>query len=152
MTARGVGVPSSVLDARQEETLVALDVVLLNVGGLEPEVYRDAVGGLPVVVVEVLSGLDVVLVAVGPVQVDLLAVVGDGVPLAAPVAPLGDKVSVLVVPAEESVQVVIDVGLDGAVAAPSRGDGRALGFQVGLANVAVRESDKVAVGVDGVFR
>ena len=41
------------------------------------------VGRLPVVVAEVFVGFDVVLVAVGPVEIDLLAVVGDSVTLVA---------------------------------------------------------------------
>ena len=113
----------------------------------EPEVYYDAVGRGPVVVVEVLAGLDVVLVAVGPVQVDLLAVVGDGVPLIAPVPPPGDEVSVLVVAAEEGVQAVVDVGLDGLAAAPRPRGG--LGCQVLLAHGGTMKAVvQLAVGVD----
>ena len=87
--------------AGQEEALLALDVVLLHVGGLEFEVHGDAAGGLVGVVGEVLAGLDVVLVVVGPVEIDLFAVVGDGVALAFGVAALADEVAVLVVAAEE---------------------------------------------------
>src|SRR5699024_7372370 len=49
----------------------------------------------------------VVLVLVGPVQLDLLAVVGDGVGAVA-VAALGGEVAVVVVAAEEGDQRVID--------------------------------------------
>ena len=115
----GVVVPSRPLGQRHEEPPVALDVVLLDVGSFQPEVHRYAVRGLPVVVVEVLGGLDVVLVAVGPVEIDLLAVVGDGVPLIAAVAALRDEVAVLVVAAEKGVEVVVDVGLDGLTATDS---------------------------------
>ena len=126
-----VGVPRCLIDQRHEEPLVALHVVLLDVGVLEPEAHCHAVGGGPVVVAEVLGGLDVVLVAVRPVQVHLLAVVGDGVPLIPAVPPPGDEVPVLVVPAEERVQVVVGIGFD-SLPAPA-GLCRRLGLQVVLA-------------------
>ena len=78
-----IAVPLRLWDAGYEETPVALDVVLLNVGVPEAETDRHSVERLPVVVAEVFVGLDVVLVAVGPVEIDLLAVVGDGVTLVA---------------------------------------------------------------------
>ena len=94
---------------QHEPALLAVglfDVVLLVVGGgdLEPHpprcslgIDREGVGGV------VLSGLDVVLVGVGPVQLHLLAVVGDQVGRTAPggVATLGDEVALAVVAAEE---------------------------------------------------
>jgi hypothetical protein len=54
-----------------------------------------AVGGFIGVVREVFSGFDIVLVVVRPVEVDFLAVVGDGVAFAFRVASLGDEVAVL---------------------------------------------------------
>ena len=100
-------IPVDRLEPRQEEPLVALDVVLLHVRVLHREAHGDAVPGKGVVT-KVLVGLDVVLVAVRPVQIHLLAVVGDGVALALRVAPLGDEVPVLIVAAEEGVQMVVD--------------------------------------------
>ena len=103
----GIRVEFSVIDAGHEEAPVALDVVLLHVGVLETEVDRHAIGGLPVVVVEMLVGLDVVLIAVGPVEIDLLSVVGNGVSLVAGVAALGDEVAFGVVAAEKRPQEVM---------------------------------------------
>ncbi len=59
-----------------------------------------------------LRRLHVVLFAVGPVEVDLLAVVGDDVGMFPGVAPLRDEVAVLVIPPEERVEVVVDVPTD----------------------------------------
>jgi len=64
-------------------------------------VHRHAVGGLPGVVGEVLGGLDIILVVVGPVEVDLLAVIRDGIALLLGVAPPGDEIAVLLIAAEE---------------------------------------------------
>jgi hypothetical protein len=74
-------------------------------------VHGHAAGGLPGVIGEVLGGLDVVLFVVGPVERDLLAVVGDGVAFLFGVAPLGDEVAVLPVAAEEGIEVIVDGGL-----------------------------------------
>ena len=123
-------VPFRIVEHWQEEAPVALVVVPLQVGVPQPEVDGDAVGRVPVVVAEVRLGLDVVLVAVGPVQVDLFAVVGDGVALVAPVAALGDEIAVLVVAAEEGVQVVVDGRLGRVSAVRARGGGPC--FQVAL--------------------
>ena len=80
-------------------------------------------------------------------EVDLLAVVGDGVSLGAPVSPPGDEVAVLVVAAEEGVEVVVGVGLDGLAAAPVLGGG--LRFEIQLAQRGVMEAvGQVAVGVE----
>ncbi len=107
---RGARLPGDFFQARQEEALLAFDVVLLHVGGLEFEMHRDAVGGLPGVIGEVLAGLDVVLVVVRPVEIDFLAVVGDGVALFFGVAAFGDEVAILPVAAEKGVEVVVGGG------------------------------------------
>ncbi len=60
------------------------------------------------VVAQVLAGLDVVLVLVGPVQGDLFAFIGDGVDTGL-VDALREEVALRVVPAEEAVQVVVDL-------------------------------------------
>jgi Fe2+ transport system protein FeoA len=57
--------------------------------------HGHAVGGAIGIVGEMLGGFDIVLVVVGPVEIDLLAVVGDGIALALGVAALGDKVAIL---------------------------------------------------------
>ena len=111
-----------------EESPVAPDVVLLGVFGFQPELYQNAVGSGPVVVVEVFGGLDVLLIAVSPVKIDLLSVVGNRVPLIAGVSSPRDEVAVLVVSAEEGVQVIVDVDLDGL---PATSRLRSfLGFQI----------------------
>jgi len=100
----------------KEETPLALDVVLGH-GRLdqnEPHAKGPAEGlDREGVVLQRLGGLDVVHVACGPVEEDLLAVVGHGVGLGGPVAAAGDEVAVLVVAGEEVVQVVEDLGLAG---------------------------------------
>ena len=63
---------------------------------------------LETVVFEALACLDVVLVFGCPVEDDFLAVVGDGVGFASPVAPLSDKVAILIVAGEEGVEVIVD--------------------------------------------
>ena len=60
------------------------------------------------VVAQVLVRLDVVLVLVGPMERDLLALVGDGVD-AWLVDALGEKVTLGVVAAEETEQVIVDL-------------------------------------------
>ena len=93
-----------------------LDVVLFVVRrrDLEPDAPRrvartdgEHVGGV------VLRRLDVVLVRVGPVQLHLLAVVGNqvGRPAAARITALRDEVALGVVPSEEIGEMVVDVGL-----------------------------------------
>ncbi|MDZ7816699.1 MAG: hypothetical protein U5N86_12135 [Planctomycetota bacterium] len=114
-------VPVDLLHAGQEEPLVALDVVLLDVGGCQFEVDRSSSGVLPGIIVEMLGGLDVVLVVVGPMEIDFFAVVGDGVFLALGIAALRDEVAVLVVAAEEGVQVVEDGGFKRLAAATTGG-------------------------------
>jgi len=64
------------------------------------------------VVAQVLARFDVVLVGVGPVELDLLALVGDGVD-AFLVAAQRDKVPLVVVAAEEIVEVAEDLILQG---------------------------------------
>ena len=103
-------VVGSFLHVGDKEALLALHVVLLGVGGGKLEVDGHA-ARLVAVVVEVLAGLDVVLVGVRPVEVDLLAVVRDGVLLPSGVATLGEEVAVVVVAGEEGVDVVEDLGL-----------------------------------------
>ncbi len=70
--------PRGLLDPGQEESLVPFDVVLLNIRSLKLEVHGDTARG-EAVIVEVLGGLDVVLVVIGPVEVDFLAVIRNGV-------------------------------------------------------------------------
>ncbi len=73
--------------------------------------FSKSLSRLVAVVGEVLAGLHVVLVGVGPVQVDLLAVVRDGVLPPPGVAHPGEEVAVVVVTGEEGVDVVEDRGL-----------------------------------------
>ena len=89
-----------------------LDVVLLVVGARDLEAHtpavvsdREDVGGV------VLRRLDVVLVGVRPVELDLLAVVGDEIswPSAARVAALRHEVAFGVVAGEEVGEVAVDV-------------------------------------------
>ena len=105
--------------AWEKVALLALHVALFHVGVHHSEAHRD-IAGLEGIVAEVLAGLHVVLVLVGPVQMHLLAVVGDGVALAAGVAALGDDVAVVVVAAEEAVQVLVEGGLRRADVRPVR--------------------------------
>ena len=99
--------------------LGGLHVAVLALGGIrQPEVHahrllvvvRPQAEG---VVAQVLAGLDVVLVLVGPVERDLLALVGDGVD-ARLVDALGEEVALGVVAAEEAEQVVVDLALQRA--------------------------------------
>ncbi len=106
-----------IVPCQHEEALVALDVVLLDRGlpQLEMDGGRvEAQGRLDreAVVGEGLARLDVVLVEVGPVEEDLLAVVGDGVLVALAVAPLRDKVAVVVVAGEEAIEFVVGLSLE----------------------------------------
>ena len=106
-------VPDRVFHLGEEEALLPLHVVLLQVRRAKAEAgRRDARAGPIRVVPEVLRGLHVVLVAIRPVEVDFLAVVGDDVGVLPRVAPLRDKVAVLVVAAKERVEVVVDVAAD----------------------------------------
>ena len=111
--------PLGLPKAREEIALVALDVALLHVGVHHGEAHLD-LAGLEGVVAEVFAGLNVVLVLVGPVQMHFLAVVGDGVALATGVAAFGNDVAVVVVAAEEAVQVLIEGGLGRADVRPLR--------------------------------
>ncbi len=114
----------AVLDGRKgrrgqpEAALLAglfLDVAVLALGGvrqLEVDAHRvrfifraQAEG----VVAEAFAGLDVVLVRVGPVELDLLALVGDGVD-AGLVDALAEEVALRVVAAKETVEMVVDLG------------------------------------------
>ena len=70
---------------------------------------------------EVLGSLDIVLIVVGPVKIDFLAVVGDGVLLTLGVAALRDEVAVLVVANEEGIQVIEDRGFESLAAATTGG-------------------------------
>ena len=105
-------VPDRVFDHGEEEALLPLDVVLLDICRAEAEANRDARTGPVGVVPEVLRGLHVVLVAIRPVEVDFLAVVGDDVRVLPGLPSLRDEVAVLVVAAEEGVEVVVDVPAD----------------------------------------
>ena len=61
------------------------------------------------VVAQVLAGLDVVLVRVGPMELDLLAFIGDRVH-AGLVDALAEEVPLGVVAPEEGIQVIVDLG------------------------------------------
>jgi len=102
------------------------------------------------VVGKVLGGFDVVLVVVGPVEINLLAVVRDGVAFAFGVAALGDKVAVLIVTAEEGVQLVEDARFESLAAARACG----FGFQ-GQILLTQRRGvvgcGQVPVGIEGVL-
>ncbi len=73
--------------------------------------FSKSLSRLVAVVGEVLAGLHVVLIGVRPVEVDLFAVVWDGVLLPPGVALLREKIAVVVVAREERVDVVEDLGL-----------------------------------------
>ncbi len=94
-----------------------LDVAVLALGGIrKPEVdpHRIALGlwAEPErVVLQVFGRFDVVLVGVGPVELDLLALVGNRVN-AVLVDALADEVAFAVVATEEAVEVVVDIGLE----------------------------------------
>src|SRR5919197_1331001 len=60
------------------------------------------------IVAQVLAGLDVVLVAVGPVELDLLALIGNGID-ARLIDALGEEVALRVISAEEAEQMVVDL-------------------------------------------
>ena len=86
------------------------DGVLLDFGGVFNSGKVFDFGGvfvfggdfdLETVVFEALACLDVVLAFGCPVENDFLAVVGDGVGFASPVAPLSDKVAILVIAGEK---------------------------------------------------
>ena len=65
------------------------------------------------VIAKVLAGLYVVLVAIGPVERDLLSFIGNGVNTRL-IDPLGVKIAVRIVPAEETVKVIVDLILQRA--------------------------------------
>ena len=65
------------------------------------------------VVAQVFAGLDVVVVLVGPVESDLLALVGDGVD-ARLVNALGEEVALGVVAAEEAIEMVVGLAFQRA--------------------------------------
>ena len=96
------GIPLHLVDQRQKEPLVVLDVVLLHIGRPELEPDSHAARRLPVVVAKVFGGLDIVLVAVGPVKVYFFAVVRYGVTMAPRIAALRYEVAFLIVAVENS--------------------------------------------------
>ena len=92
--------------------------------------------------------LDIVLVVVRPVQIDLFAVVGDGVSAGARVAALGYEVAVLPVAPEEVVEAVVDVRLDGVARAGAGGVGA--GLQIAPSRRGTAKG--VVEGAVGVYR
>ena len=119
----GDGVMACFSRHRQDEhavlALVGLDVAVLALGGVrQPKVHahrllfvvRPQTEG---VVAQVLACLDVILVLVGPVERDLLALIGDCVDTGL-VDALGEKVALRVVASEEAEQVVVDLALQRA--------------------------------------
>lgn len=104
------GVERHIHHARQKESFHTFDVVLLHVSVAELEMDCPA-AVLVAVVDEVLAGLYVVLVTVSPVEMDFLAVVGDGVFVALGVAAQRHKVALVVIAAEEGVEMVENVSL-----------------------------------------
>ena len=104
-----------VLTRQDEHAVLAfgfLDVAVLALGGIrQAEVHAHGIVGAGLqgkgVVAQVFAGLDVVLVLVGPVQLDLFALVGNRVD-AGLVDALGEKVALVVVAAEELVEMVVD--------------------------------------------
>ena len=102
------GVPLRLIRQRQEEPLVAFDIIPLHIGVIKPKAHINPIGRFPIVVVKALLGFDIVLVAIRPVQINFLAVVGNGVAIIARIAPLGYKIPLLIIAAEEGVEVIID--------------------------------------------
>ena len=80
-------------------------VILFAIGVLPFEMDLQPVRTVAVIV-ELFAALDVILILIGPVQMDFFPVVGDGVFLAPGVAALGEKIAVVVIPAEEGVEVI----------------------------------------------
>jgi len=73
-------------------------------------------GSLPCIICEILTGLDVILVMVGPVEIDFLAIIGDGVAFLFGVTTLGNEVAVLPVAAEKGIKMVVDSRLQSMTA------------------------------------
>ena len=82
-------------------------------------------------------------------EINLLTVVWNGIALIASVATLGDEIAVLVVAAEEGVEVVVDVGFDGGAAAAAVG-GLGLGLQVALTERGILVDGQSTVRVNNV--
>src|SRR5579885_1759555 len=100
---------------QNEPPLVAVGgSVVILLGGGRDKIEKDAPAGGEQggVIAQVLARFDVVLVVIGPVEFDLLALVGDGVN-ALLVATLGDEVAFAVVTAKEVVEVRVNVVLEG---------------------------------------
>jgi hypothetical protein len=67
------------------------------------------------VVFEAFACFNVVLIFRCPVEDDLFPTVGDGVSFVSSVASFGNKVAVLVITGEESVEVVVDAGFESSL-------------------------------------
>src|SRR5690606_42136734 len=63
---------------------------------------------LPCIICEILTCFDVILVVVGPVKIDFLTIVGNGVAFLFGVTALGNEVAVLPVAAEKGIKMVVD--------------------------------------------
>src|SRR5690554_3289461 len=63
---------------------------------------------LPCIICEVLTSLDEILDVVGPIKIDLLTIVGDGVAFLFGVTALGNEVAVLPVAAQKGIKMVVD--------------------------------------------
>jgi len=79
-------------------------------------VYSYTIGRLPGIIGEVLTGLDVILVMVGPVEIDFLTIVGNGIAFLFGVTTLGNEVAVLPVAAEKGIKMVVDSRLQSMTA------------------------------------
>src|ERR1035438_350179 len=92
---------------------------MLTFGGINnAEVYTHRALGVvwteaEGVVAQVFARLNVVLIAICPVERDLLALIGNGVHPRL-IDALGKEIPLRIVPAEEAVQVVIDLALQTA--------------------------------------
>ena len=106
-------VPMYLVYYGEEKTLVPFDIVDFYIGILQFKLDSYAIRSLPGVISKMFGGFNVILVMVGPVEVDFLAIVGDSVALFPGVAPLGDEIAVLVVSAEEGIEVIVDGGFQG---------------------------------------
>src|SRR5215207_6810859 len=89
-------------------TVRGLVIVALGGGGVVIKVHVPDALYYEAVVAEVFCGLNVVLVGVGPVELDLFTLVRDGVDSRL-VATQAEKVTVLVIASEESIEVRVDL-------------------------------------------
>src|SRR5258708_14022908 len=103
------GVECYVCHAGQKKALGTLDVILLDIGITEFKLNCPSAVFVGIVG-EVLAGLDVILVGVGPVEMNLLAVVGNRVFVALRIATQRHKIARVVVTAEKGEEVIENLG------------------------------------------